>query len=67
MSNSWLTKRSAYTQVSVDSVVSNATSQFGQGDGLLNYYLYNWRTSPLAGVNAVSGKKVGTGVGLVML
>lgn len=41
--------------------------QFGQGDGLLNFYLYNWRTAPVAGVNAVDGVPAGKGVGVVML
>lgn len=41
--------------------------QFGQGDGFLNYYLYNWRTSPLAGVTAVGGVEQGKGIGVVML
>ena len=37
------------------------------GDGLLNFYLYNWRTAPLAGVEAVGGVSAGRGVGVVML
>ncbi|OBZ69197.1 Glycylpeptide N-tetradecanoyltransferase [Grifola frondosa] len=41
--------------------------KFGSGDGLLNYYLYNWRTAPLAGLNAVGGVPAGRGVGIVML
>jgi len=41
--------------------------KFGAGDGLLNFYLYNWRTSPLAGVNEVDGVSAGKGVGVVML
>jgi glycylpeptide N-tetradecanoyltransferase len=41
--------------------------KFGQGDGLLNFYLYNWRTAPLAGISAVSGQSPGKGVGVVML
>jgi glycylpeptide N-tetradecanoyltransferase len=41
--------------------------QFGSGDGLLNYYLYNWRTAPLAGVEAIGDVGVGRGVGIVML
>ncbi|KAH9945907.1 N-myristoyl transferase [Epithele typhae] len=40
---------------------------FGQGDGLLNFYLYNWRTAPLAGVTEVGGTAAGKGVGVVML
>lgn len=41
--------------------------QFGAGDGLLNFYLYNWRTAPMAGVNEVDGVSAGKGVGVVML
>ncbi|KAI8989663.1 N-myristoyl transferase [Trametes punicea] len=41
--------------------------KFGQGDGLLNFYLYNWRTAPLAGLSAVGGTPAGRGVGVVML
>ncbi|KIJ41286.1 hypothetical protein M422DRAFT_255796 [Sphaerobolus stellatus SS14] len=35
--------------------------KFGRGDGLLHYYLYNWRTAPLAGVEAIGGDPVGRG------
>ncbi|KAG1803719.1 N-myristoyl transferase [Suillus plorans] len=41
--------------------------KFGAGDGLLNFYLYNWRTAPMAGVSAVDGVEPGKGVGIVML
>ncbi|KAH7889421.1 N-myristoyl transferase [Phlebopus sp. FC_14] len=41
--------------------------KFGAGDGLLNFYLYNWRTAPLAGVEAAGGVDAGRGVGVVML
>ncbi|KAF8485618.1 N-myristoyl transferase [Gautieria morchelliformis] len=41
--------------------------KFGSGDGLLNYYLYNWRTAPLAGVEAIGDVGAGRGVGIVML
>ncbi|KAI0041127.1 N-myristoyl transferase [Auriscalpium vulgare] len=41
--------------------------KFGSGDGLLNFYLYNWRTQPLAGVNPTDDRPVGKGVGVVML
>lgn len=41
--------------------------KFGAGDGLLNFYLYNWRTAPLAGVKAVGDVGAGRGVGVVML
>ncbi|CAE7059276.1 unnamed protein product [Rhizoctonia solani] len=44
---------------------------FGQGDGYLHYYLYNWRTPRLEGyvpqpVNE-GGKGIGRGIGVVML
>ncbi|TFY67081.1 hypothetical protein EVG20_g4072 [Dentipellis fragilis] len=41
--------------------------KFGSGDGLLNFYLYNWRTKALAGVNPTADQTVGRGVGVVML
>ncbi|KZV85284.1 N-myristoyl transferase [Exidia glandulosa HHB12029] len=41
--------------------------KFGQGDGMLNFYLYNWRTAPLSGMEAVGEYPVGRGVGVVML
>ncbi|KAK7020539.1 Glycylpeptide N-tetradecanoyltransferase [Favolaschia claudopus] len=41
--------------------------KFGPGDGFLNFYLYNWRTSKLAGLEDESGVKAGRGVGVVML
>ena len=41
--------------------------QFHTGDGMLNYYLYNWRTAPLAGMTAVDGVPAGKGIGIVML
>jgi len=41
--------------------------KFGVGDGILNFYLYNWRTAPLAGMNAEGGTSAGKGVGVVML
>ncbi|KAG8932344.1 glycylpeptide N-tetradecanoyltransferase [Tulasnella sp. 418] len=46
--------------------------KFGQGDGYLNYYLYNWRTSKLEGMQALpesegGGQGVGRGIGVVML
>lgn len=41
--------------------------KFGSGDGLLNYYLYNWRTTPLAGLEAIGDVAMGRGVGVVML
>ena len=41
--------------------------QFGAGDGLLNFYLYNYRTAPLAGVQEIAGVPPGKGVGVVMV
>ncbi|KAF8077857.1 N-myristoyl transferase [Lyophyllum atratum] len=41
--------------------------KFGLGDGILNFYLYNWRTAPLAGMNSEGGVAPGKGVGIVML
>ncbi|TRM62669.1 acyl-CoA N-acyltransferase [Schizophyllum amplum] len=41
--------------------------KFGQGDGFLHFYLYNWRTAPLAGVEGIDGTPAGRGVGVVML
>jgi len=41
--------------------------KFGLGDGILNFYLYNWRTAPLAGMNSEGGVAPGRGVGIVML
>jgi glycylpeptide N-tetradecanoyltransferase len=42
-------------------------AQFGSGDGLLNFYLYNWRTKALAGMNRTEDRAAGRGVGVVML
>ncbi|KAJ7680973.1 N-myristoyl transferase [Mycena polygramma] len=41
--------------------------KFGPGDGFLNFYLYNWRTAKLAGVEDEGAVKAGRGVGVVML
>ncbi|KAJ7632713.1 N-myristoyl transferase [Roridomyces roridus] len=41
--------------------------KFGVGDGFLNFYLYNWRTSKLAGMSDEGDVKAGRGVGVVML
>jgi len=41
--------------------------KFGLGDGFLNFYLYNWRTMPLAGMNEEGNVPAGKGVGVVML
>ncbi|KAJ3515091.1 hypothetical protein NLJ89_g1978 [Agrocybe chaxingu] len=41
--------------------------RFGVGDGFLNFYLYNWRTLPFAGMNSEGTVPAGKGVGVVML
>jgi len=41
--------------------------KFGPGDGYLNFYLYNWRTAPMAGMEAIDDVPAGRGVGVVML
>ncbi|PFH54270.1 hypothetical protein AMATHDRAFT_135405 [Amanita thiersii Skay4041] len=41
--------------------------KFVEGDGYLNFYLYNWRTSPLSGMVAVGDVPSGKGIGVVML
>ena len=46
---------------------SHTDIKFGAGDGLLNFYLYNWRTAALAGADTVGGVEPGRGVGVVML
>ncbi|KIY43592.1 N-myristoyl transferase [Fistulina hepatica ATCC 64428] len=51
----------------MDNVPILADLKFGQGDGLLNFYLYNWRTAPLAAMNTEGGVEAGKGVGVVML
>jgi len=44
--------------------------RFGPGDGRLHYYLYNYRTSPIAGgideKNSLDVEQMG-GIGVVML
>lgn len=39
--------------------------KFGRGDGLLHYYLYNYRTSPIMG--GTEPNATSSGVGIVML
>ncbi|EPQ58305.1 N-myristoyl transferase [Gloeophyllum trabeum ATCC 11539] len=51
----------------MDNVAFLNDLKFGAGDGMLNFYLYNWRTAPLAGVKAIGGREAGRGVGVVML
>lgn len=41
--------------------------KFGSGDGMLNFYLYNWRSKGLAGMNPTADRVAGRGVGVVML
>ena len=45
----------------------NVVLQFGGGSGLLNFYLYNWRTPVLAGVSPVEGVSAGKGIGVPMI
>ncbi|KAF5347878.1 hypothetical protein D9757_013416 [Collybiopsis confluens] len=42
-------------------------SRFATGNGFLNFYLYNWRTAPLAGMRAENGVPIGRGIGVVMV
>ncbi|KAI0724001.1 N-myristoyl transferase [Cerioporus squamosus] len=51
----------------MDNVCFLSDLRFGQGDGILNFYLYNWRTPPLAGLTATGGVPAGRGIGVVML
>ncbi|KAH9914179.1 N-myristoyl transferase [Epithele typhae] len=51
----------------MDNVSFLRDMKFGQGDVLLNFYLYNWRTAPLAGVTGVGDTAAGKGVGVVSL
>ncbi|PCH37827.1 N-myristoyl transferase [Wolfiporia cocos MD-104 SS10] len=51
----------------MDNVPILQDHRFGKGDGMLNYYLYNWRTAPLAGVNPTGDVAAGKGIGVVML
>lgn len=51
----------------MDNVSMLQDLRFGAGDGYLNFYLYNWRTRPLAGMNGVDGVPPGRGLGVVML
>jgi len=41
--------------------------KFAEGDGFLNFYLYNWRTPSLAGMAPADGVPAGKGIGVVML
>lgn len=44
--------------------------KFGPGDGLLHYYLYNWRTAPISGgidKNNMPDVKSRNGIGMVLL
>jgi len=51
----------------MDSVPVLQDLKFGVGDGHLNYYLYNWRTAPMAGMEPVGDIPAGRGIGVVML
>ena len=54
----------------LDNPLFLATQKFGPGDGQLHFYLYNYRTAPIAGgvdqKNDADEKRRG-GVGVVML
>ncbi|KIK57706.1 hypothetical protein GYMLUDRAFT_75318 [Collybiopsis luxurians FD-317 M1] len=41
--------------------------RFATGNGFLNFYLYNWRTAPLAGMKEENGVPIGRGIGVVMV
>ncbi|KAF7305084.1 Glycylpeptide N-tetradecanoyltransferase [Mycena kentingensis (nom. inval.)] len=41
--------------------------RFGEGDGFLNFYLYNWRTARLSGLKQEGDVPEGRGIGVVML
>ncbi|KAG6907790.1 hypothetical protein DXG01_007329 [Tephrocybe rancida] len=41
--------------------------KFGSGRAILNYYLFNWRTAPLAGMNSEGSVAPGKGIGVAML
>jgi glycylpeptide N-tetradecanoyltransferase len=51
----------------VSSCILMTRSPFGSGDGLLNFYLYNWRSKALAGMNPTEDRSAGRGVGVDML
>ncbi|KAJ7243575.1 Myristoyl-CoA:protein N-myristoyltransferase, N-terminal domain-containing protein [Mycena haematopus] len=51
----------------MDNVPILSDLKFGAGDGYLNFYLYNWRTAKLAGMEDEGGVKAGKGIGVVML
>ncbi|KAK7467241.1 glycylpeptide N-tetradecanoyltransferase [Stygiomarasmius scandens] len=51
----------------MDNILFLQDLRFGRGDGILNFYLYNWRTAKLAGMNAEGGRSAGRGVGVVMV
>jgi len=42
-------------------------TRFATGNGYLNFYLYNWRTAPLAGMKSENGVSIGSGIGVVMV
>ncbi|KAJ7700378.1 Myristoyl-CoA:protein N-myristoyltransferase, N-terminal domain-containing protein [Mycena rosella] len=51
----------------MDNVAILEDLKFGPGSACLNFYLYNWRTSKLAGVTDEGDVKAGRSVGVVML
>jgi glycylpeptide N-tetradecanoyltransferase len=54
----------------MDNTLFLKQQKFIPGDGLLHYYLYNWRTAPIQGGITAEGEldmEGGSGIGLVML
>ncbi|CCX34146.1 Similar to Glycylpeptide N-tetradecanoyltransferase; acc. no. Q7S3C8 [Pyronema omphalodes CBS 100304] len=54
----------------MDNTLFLKQQKFIPGDGLLHYYLYNWRTAPIQGGITTEGEldtEGGSGIGLVML
>lgn len=51
----------------MDNVCFLQDLKFGAGDGLLNYYLYNWRTAGLSGLTQIGDVPPGRGIGVPML
>jgi glycylpeptide N-tetradecanoyltransferase len=52
---------------SLNFVVCPYNVQFSPGDGLLHFYLYNWRTAPLTGLQPIGSQGPGVGVGTVLV
>jgi len=56
-----------YAMTLMDNVSFLQDLKFGAGEGILNFYLYNWRTAPLAGMKPEGEVPAGRGIGIVML